>query len=371
MSIEIKAIADGALRCVSPENVVFFVVKDNETPPAVLGCPTNGGIRIQEYPDEAAAIDEAYSLAKRMTHKQALYNTGFGGVKIVVCTSLSGLDKRALMDAIAKVLQTLEGSVYTGCDLNTNDEDINYLAKQSPYVLAGIGSDIDPNEATATGVCGTILGALGADNLQHKRFLVHGIGKVGLAVAQRLSTCGSKVLSYDILPEKADHPGFQNVSDCLEWWTLPFDVLVLCSGSNIVTPAIAQQLSCKIIVGSTNKLFSDTNAVVAILKDRDILWIPDIVSSAGVVISDSIEHYAPEVFRRTQPAEVYAFISQLTYNQTTQLLTGHGSGKSMTNILNDRIYRKNVGPVCGLTFQETQSSNLGICGKIKSPSCWC
>jgi leucine dehydrogenase len=355
---EIKTIADGVLRCVSPEQVVFFVVKDSETPPAALGRPTNGGIRIQEYPDEATAIDEAYSLAKRMTHKQALYNTGFGGVKIVVCASPYGLDKRALMDAIAQVLQFLEGSVYTGCDLNTNDKDMRYLAQHSPYVLAGIGSEIDPSEATASGGCGTILGALGSDNIQHTRFLVHGIGQVGLAVAQRLKARGATILSYDIRPERANQPGFQNVSDCSLWWTLPFDVLVLCSASNIVTPAIAEQLSCQTVVGSANKPFSDTKVVASILKERGILWIPDIVSSAGAVISDSIEHYAPDLFRRARPEAVYAFISQLTYNKTTQLLAGHHDGTTMADMLTRLIYRKNVGPLCGLTFQLTPSSSL-------------
>ncbi|WP_089937195.1 Glu/Leu/Phe/Val dehydrogenase dimerization domain-containing protein [Candidatus Entotheonella palauensis] len=354
MSVAIAEIAEGVLRCVSRENVVFFVVVDSDRPPAARGRPANGGIRIQEYPDEAAAIREAHSLAERMTHKQALYNTGFGGVKIVVCASPAGLDKRTLMDAIAQVLHTLQGSVYTGCDLNTDDQDMRYLAQQSPYVLAGIGSDIDPSEATASGVYGTILGAVGTDEIRHKRFLVHGIGKVGLAIAQRLTACGAGILSYDMVPERANHPGFYNVSDCSEWWRLPFDVLVLCSASNMVTPAIARQLPCQAVVGSANQPFDDTKAVAAILEERNILWIPDIVSSAGDVISDSIEHYAPDVFRHAEPAAIYAFISHLTCGKTQHLLEKYRRGTAMSEVLTSQIYREHVGSVCGLTFQLTQ-----------------
>lgn len=354
MSVEIAEIADGVLRCVSRENVVFFVVKDSDIPPAARGRPANGGIRIQDYPDEAAAIREAHSLAERMTHKQALYNTGFSGVKIVVCASPAGLNKRALMDAIAQVLHALEGSVYTGCDLNTDDQDMRYLAQQSPYVLAGIDSAMDPSEATASGVYGTILGAIGTEEIRHKRFLVHGIGKVGLAIAQRLTACGAGILSYDMVPERANHPGFYNVSDYSEWWRLPFDVLVLCSASNMVTPAMARQLSCQAVVGSANQPFDDTQAVAAILEARNILWIPDIVSSAGAVISDSIEHYAPNIFRHAEPEAIYTFISHLTCNKTQHLLEKYRRGTAMSDVLTSQIYRNNIEPLCGLTFQHTQ-----------------
>jgi leucine dehydrogenase len=366
MSSEIKEVttlAKGVLRCVSAENIVFFVVKDNDEniPPANIGRPTNGGIRIQDYPDEATAIDEAYSLAKRMTRKNALYNTGFGGVKIVVSACLTDLNKQALMDAIAGVLYTLDGSVYTGCDLNTDEADMRYLTKKSPYVLAGIGSNINPDETTAAGVYGTIMGVVDTTNkIQHSRFLVHGLGKVGFAIAQRLKADGADILSYDILPESAEHTNFQNVSDETEWWTLPFDVLVLCSASNIVTPEIAQQLSCQTIVGSSNKFFSDTQAVSAILKQRGILWIPEIVSSPGAVIADSIEHYAPEVFQHANPDDIYAFISELTFQQTTQLLTEYNQTQttSMNALLNAVIYREKIEPVCGLCFQPTPVSPI-------------
>jgi len=351
---EIKAMDDGVLRCVSAEDIVFFVVKDNDDniPPVNRGRPTNGGIRIQEYPDETTAINEAHSLAKRMTRKNALYNTGFGGVKIVVSACLSTLNKRALMDAIAAVLHTLDGSVYTGCDLNTDEADMRYLTEKSPYVLAGIGSDINPNETTAAGVYGTILGVMGdIDKIQHSRFLIHGMGKVGLALAQRLKTCGASIFSYDVFPERAEYTDFQNVSDQSKWWTLPFDTLVLCSASNIVTPEIAKQLSCQTIVGSSNKFFSDTKAVSAILQQRGITWIPEIVSSPGAVIADSIEHYAPKVFQQANPEDIYAFIRELTFKQTTQLLTEYKQASSMNTVLDSIIYRKKIEPVCGLRFQ--------------------
>ena len=353
MPIEVKEIENGILRCVSQEKEVFFVARDSETPPAAAGRPGNGGIRVQEYSHEEMALDEARFLAKCMTHKPALYNTGFSGAKIVAHSSSYGDCKQALMDAISQVLHQLGGTVYTGCDLNTDQEDMDHLAKQCPYVLAGIDSGIDPSEATACGVYGAILAALGNDttNISNKRFLVHGMGKVGKGVARQLEACGAEIFSYDIFPRNADHPQFCNVSDCVEWWKLPFDLLILCSASNIITPTIARQLACESIIGSTNKPFSDTELVVDILKVQGIPWIPEAVSSAGAVICDSIEYYAPDIFQKAGADEVYSFIRDLVRDKARQLIDYCHNGVAIIDAMTQLIYQKDPGPVCGLTFQ--------------------
>ena len=38
------------------------------------------------------------------------------------------------------VLVSLEGRMYTGCDLNSTLEDMEYLSRKSPYILAAIGN---------------------------------------------------------------------------------------------------------------------------------------------------------------------------------------------------------------------------------------
>ena len=357
MTVEIDTIAPGILRYVSPEQVVFFVAKDTNVPPATERFPTNGGLRIQTYPNEEAAIHEAAALAERMTRKHLLYNTGFGGVKIVVCAPPHELDKRALLNAVAQVLQIMAGQMYTGGDLNTTDQDMHYLSRQSPYVLAGIGSDIRPDEATASGVYGAILGVLGHDYIRNNRFLVHGLGKVGSAVAERLMASGANVLGYDMVPGRAEHPGFRNVSDNPTWWNESFDVFVPCSASNVITVDIARRLSCAHIIGSANKPFSDTPAVVDLLAERKIFWVPDVISSAGAVISDSIEYYAPDIFRTSKAEAVYGFVARLIGRMSRHVLTKYewGGGMAMNDILNSLVEPPPSAPVCGLAFQSTEA----------------
>lgn len=358
MALHMMEIGPKALRCVSPENVVFFLVEDSNSPHSVHGYPANGGIFIRDYEGESAAINEAYALAERMTYKHALYNTGFVGAKIVVCAPPDQLDKPALLDAIALALKTHSGEVYTGTDLNTSDRDMQYLSRHSPYVLAGVGSAVVPSAATAAGVYGAIAGVLGVDYVRNNRFLVHGFGKVGRRVAEQLKAAGAEVLIYDVLPERTDGAGFRSVSGNPIWWTEAFDVLVPCSGPNVITPAIIRELTCSSIIGATNKPFTDTVTAVDHLAEQSILWVPDFVSNGGAVIADSIEHHAPDVFRNASADAVYAFISALVARMSRRILEQYkwGGGMAMNDILTDIIDKPPTEPLCGLLFAANNES---------------
>ena len=94
------------------------------------------------YESTDLAIADAVRLAEGMTRKHAMYNTGFSGAKLVVNHNnvpLEDVDREGLMADCAAALESLEGCVYTGCDLNTHDSDMASLIDKTPYVLAGIG----------------------------------------------------------------------------------------------------------------------------------------------------------------------------------------------------------------------------------------
>lgn len=126
-----------------------------------------------------------------MEVKHATYNTGFAGAKLVCASSSpvsqwSSADKKHLMDSAASLLADLDGAMYTGCDMNTTTNDMDYLAQRCPYVLAAIGNlDACPNTATAYGVLGAIEACLDGD-VRGKTLLVHGCGNVGSHVAAEL-----------------------------------------------------------------------------------------------------------------------------------------------------------------------------------------
>merc|ERR1711957_1104036 len=110
---------------------------------------------------------------------------------------LSNIERKGLMEDTAKALEALDGCMYTGCDLNTNDLDMDYLteATGNKYVLAGRDSKVDTNIATAASVIGSILGVIdakGEKDISELTFTVQGCGKVGSTVAKELVRYGAK-----------------------------------------------------------------------------------------------------------------------------------------------------------------------------------
>ena len=225
--------------------------------------PGNGGIRLLHYPSEDHAIDDAIRLAEGMTRKHDQFRTGFSGAKLVVKSDHPNLDeveRKNLMEDAADALHVLCGSVYTGCDLNTCDIDMDYLteATDEQYVLAGRNSRVDTNVATASSVIGSILGMCEAheEKLQDLTFTVQGCGKVGSTVAKELVRLGAKrVQTCDLFPESAKIDGCHPIED---WATTPADFLVPCANSLAITEEVAKNFpeGIRYCTGATNSPFA-------------------------------------------------------------------------------------------------------------------
>ena len=258
--------------------------------------PGNGGIRLLNYESTQHAIDDAVRLAKGMTRKHDMFRTGFSGAKVVVDSDhddLCTIEREQLMKDAGKALEALEGQMYTGCDLNTSDEDMDYLveATNDKFVLAGRNSKVDTNVATASSVIGSILGALDAmeeNDLSKLTFTVQGCGKVGSSVAKQLVARGAKcVQTCDLFPEAADIPGCTPIQD---WVNTPCDFLVPCANSLAITEEVAITFpeGVRYCVGAANSPFANEEARMTFDK-RGIMHVPESISSAGAILADSVE----------------------------------------------------------------------------------
>jgi leucine dehydrogenase len=303
-----------------------------------------------------------------MEVKHMAYNTGCAGAKVVCnigSAALADIDKQTLLDKLNDVLVSLEGRMYTGCDLNSTLEDMEYLSRKSPYILAAIGNDkVDPNHATAHGVVGGVIAVLRPDLaknddgefcifnkgnmdeaksraiatlLEGKTCLVHGSGAVGSVVASELAAMGATVYTLDTVVAKADIVGCKNISgrpEAKEWWRLEVDAIVPCSSSGLISPAKVAAMNTQAIVGASNLPF-DTAATqhfaesVGGLKGP-IAFIPEGVTSAGAVIVDSVEQYDPSVFASAKPNELYAFCRQAVFSKTAALKKLVAAGNNTT-----------------------------------------
>merc|ERR1719502_140107 len=160
--------------------------------------------------------EECVGLAQGMEIKHAVFNTGFAGAKVVADASrldggVASIDKQQLMSETSRLLKELEGTMFTGCDMNTTLEDMSYLSEQCDYVLAAIGNpNIDPNACTAFGVVGALEAAFDGE-VKGKTIVVHGCGNVGAVVAAKMAKQGATVYTIDVDPKRAEIEGCLNI----------------------------------------------------------------------------------------------------------------------------------------------------------------
>ncbi|KAL3787355.1 hypothetical protein HJC23_004380 [Cyclotella cryptica] len=328
--------------------------------------PGNGGIRLLNYKTRESAIADAVRLAKGMTRKHDMFRTGFSGAKVVVKSDhkdLSVIQRRKLMQNVASALHAFEGGMYTGCDLNTSDRDMDYLveATDEKYVLAGRNSQVDTNVATASSVIGSIIGTLqamsGSDDISELIFTVQGCGKVGSTVAKELVRLGAKnVQTCDLFPESAKIQGCTPIKD---WARTPCDFLVPCANSLAITEDVAANFPAgiKYCVGATNSPFANDKAR-EIFEKRGVMHIPESISSAGAILADSVEWYDIDLYQTVEPAKMYGWIRDISRVKASDLAAHAGQEpQHVTSNLSNVVPEREGEPV-GKDFETWIEDNL-------------
>ncbi len=287
------------------------------------GKKGNGGLRLYQYSSRQALEKEALTLAKHMTQKHNIYDTGFTGVKLVANGDVTESNKVKLLNFVGNQLNQMNGQIYTGCDMNIDDMDMHYLSKTTPYILNAMEApQINTSIATAYGVYGSLKAVLEQDNMSSSRmtFLINGIGKIGSVLAAELVKAGHIVFTYDLNSTNAEVPGAINISDYREWYSLKCDYLLLCSASDVITLDNVEQLNCRWIISSANSPFA-CDEVVAHINKKKINWVPDVISNAGAVLCDVIEFNEPDRYRKISSKLMYDCVMRRIYHKTQEFIT--------------------------------------------------
>ena len=333
---------------VSDHLSVFVVAEDTDAQ-----RPANGGLRLLNYPSDAACIADGERLAGLMTHKHDLYGTGFAGGKIVARAAEPAAVKEELISITADLLQSLEGSMITGCDLNTSLEDMERLTALTPHVLAAVGSPVDASAATAHGTIGAVEAVLEADlqAAQPGRALVHGCGAVGGTVARTLVEHGWTVFTVDLSQERAMIPGATPLPQGCAWWQLKLDLLLPCSISGLINDEMAASMRSTAVVPAANAPFQRAQ-LADDLRRRGVRVLPDPLVNAGAVIADSIERFSPHAWKDACAEEVYAFVRREVRQRATRYLKRRNQGLSVGDALVDVAALGSRDPI-GLSFGES------------------
>jgi len=279
--------------------------------------PGKGGIRYA--PD--VTLDEVRALASWMTWKCAVVNIPFGGAKGgVICDPRilsSGELERITRRYTAQILEFIgpERDV-PAPDVNTNEQVMAWIMDiysmhvnlTSTAVVTGkptsLGGSLGRREATGRGCMIVANEAIATRGMkpENTRVAIQGFGNVGSMAAFQMRSQGYKIVGvsdmygavynakgldidklYAYARENNEVVGFPD-ADAVERGeilTCDCDVLLPAATENQITSHNADRIKAKVIVEGANG--PTTAQADAILRDKEILVVPDILSNAGGV----------------------------------------------------------------------------------------
>jgi leucine dehydrogenase len=268
----------------------FLAIHDSRRGPAF------GGIRRRAYRDEREALGDCLNLARAMSHKCALLDLPAGGAKLVLVDQ-PDLDPRRAYAWVGRMIERQAGRLYAGPDLGTGPQELEVVARSTRYVTApGPEGPGLLAEATAEGVFAGLVAGLehldGEADLTDRRIVVQGLGQVGSRLARRLAQAGATVLGAETDVERgaevARELGIELVDPAREM-TLSCDVFAPCAMGGILHEVSVERLQCRMIAGAANNVLARADHAER-LHERGILYLPDIVLTAGALIRGALFH---------------------------------------------------------------------------------
>jgi valine dehydrogenase (NAD+) len=273
-----------------------FIVAVHST---VLG-PALGGMRLKRYPGGLReALEDVMGLARTMTLKASAAGLALGGGKAVMIDDGRTELREARLEAAARVIDRLDGAYITAEDIGTGTDDMDHMAAFTRYVVgrsASNGGGGDPSPVTAETVFQAmargLAAATGSDDFDGRRVGVVGLGKVGSALAGKLSAAGAHVIGCDLDGARAhrlaDELGIAVAPSAEAILASELDVLAPCAAGGLIDEALARSIECAVVAGAANNPLTDRGVARTLMK-RGIVYVPDFLANCGGLIHVSLE----------------------------------------------------------------------------------
>ncbi len=279
--------------------------------------PTKGGIRFAPDVD----LGEVAALAMWMTWKCAIVGVPFGGAKGGVRVDPMGLSRSELQRVTRRFTMEIIHVIgpdkdIPAPDLGTNEQVMAWLmdtysqhvGHAVPAVVTGkppaLGGSVARREATGRGLMFLLPQAAAVREIDPDNVTtaIHGFGNVGRYAAVAGEQMGAKIVAVSDISGAIYNPDGLNVAAATKWvdenrflegfpdadfiegnklFELPVDVLVPAAIQGVVTADNANDIQAKIIIEGANN--PTTLAADAMLRERGVLLVPDILANAGGV----------------------------------------------------------------------------------------
>jgi leucine dehydrogenase len=282
------------VRCEDPESGLRAIIAVHDTR---LG-PALGGLRMWPFPSWDAATFDVLRLAKGMTYKSAVADTGLGGGKSVILGNPKTDKSEALFRAMGRFIDSLGGKYITAEDVGTSVEDMVVVRKETKWVTGlphSLGSSGDPSPWTALGVFrgqkACLEEAYGSGDFRGRTVAIQGLGHVGAFLAQHLKDAGAKLVVADVSSDRVRDAQARYAAAVVDpgaIYDVPCDIFAPCALGAVINEDTLKRLKCRIVAGAANNVLLREEHGDR-LREMGVVYAPDYVINAGGIINVSIE----------------------------------------------------------------------------------
>jgi leucine dehydrogenase len=285
--------------------------------------PATGGLRMWTYANEQDAIFDALRLARGMTYKYAAAGVDLGGGKAVIIGDPKVDKSEALMRAMGRFIDQLDGEYITGEDVGTTLADMETLYSETNHVVtlpvhAGGAGDISPATALSSVLAAKAcaLRVWGDDSLKGRTIALQGLGVCGSKALKLMVDEGAHVTVADVDPDKvAAAVAEYGVGACApdEIYGIDADIFAPYALGAVINDVTLDQLKVKIVAGSANNILAEDRHGDA-LQARGIVYAVDYIANSGGTIFDT------DRFRKGgfQPERAWANVRRI-YDRTLEV----------------------------------------------------
>lgn len=301
--------------------------------------PAKGGIRVSQH----VTLDETTDLAERMTWKTALVKLPFGGGKSGMAIDPGTMTLFERINLFHEYVHIMEGDLMSGIyvpapDLGSTPQDMAIIYGQThkldsvtgkPPRVGGLPGRL---EATGRGVAHSARMALRKflnKDVKDSTIAVQGFGNVGSWTAKFLADWGAKVVAVSDVTSGIHDPRGLDVEKLRSFLAqqgelrdaggdkigneqllaMKVDCLIPAAVEKVLTAATAPHVKAAVVVeGANGPTLPEADAILA---DKGIKVVPDILANSGGVIASYIEWRKAKSGSITGKEEVFEAIEEL------------------------------------------------------------
>ena len=292
---------------------------------------SQGGTRLKyrDYEKLEGAIYDGLRLSKGMTDKNSISKLWWGGGKAIICpVDQAAFDKindntrnaignkiftnqelrTTLFKNYGRFVASLGGPYIAAEDMNTTPEDMLTILTVCRYVTclpASVGGSNNPSRWTADGVFQSMRATInhfeGKHDLTGMTVAIQGVGNVGGPLAEFVLLSGGSLVIFDYDKDAcnaiksyannayADKVTIVNTPE--EIYAAQCDVFAPCAIGGILNSTTIPTLKCKYVVGAANNQLGNFDEDYKLLRDRNIVYLPDFYLNRMGIINCANEQY--------------------------------------------------------------------------------